>query len=113
MSNNFISDYFSNEIQNFIQQNNNENIELEITLQTEKIPIQTYINEITFISFCNDNVLSCKYCNKKLNNKSIRIIKKCNHSYHKACFEKLFKSKIKSNNTVDENTNFCLVCNLD
>jgi hypothetical protein len=113
MSNNIFSEYISNEIVDFIDKNNQENLELEITLSTEKIPIQTYMNEISYISYCDDNIITCKYCKKKLHKKSIRIIKKCNHTYHKGCFEKLFKSKIKCNNTVDENTNFCLICNLD
>ena len=113
MANIIISEYISNEIQNFIHKNNKENIELEITLLTEKIPIKAYMDEISYDSFCNDIISSCKCCNKKLENKSIRIIKKCNHTYHKSCFEKVFKSKIISNNTVDENTMFCLVCNLD
>ena len=113
MANNTFSEYIGNQIQDFIDKNNQENVELEITLLTEKIPIKIYMNEISYSSFCNDCISTCKCCNKKLENKSIRIIKKCNHTYHKACFEKLFKSKIKSNNTVDENTNFCLLCNLD
>jgi hypothetical protein len=113
MSNIIISEYISNEINNFINKNTQDNVELEITLSSELIPIKTYINEISFVSLCNDCITTCKCCNKKLENKSIRIIKKCNHTYHKSCFEKVFKSKILSNNTVDENTNFCLVCNLD
>jgi hypothetical protein len=111
MSNINFSEYIYSDIQEFIK-NSSQSQELEIIISTEKIPINNYLNEITFSYLCKDNV-NCKICNETLFNKTVRVVKKCNHQFHKKCFDKLFKKKIEKFNIVDEKTKWCDICYLE
>lgn len=105
-----LSDDILNEINNFIHLGNKTQ-QLEIEISQTKISIDDFLNEITFLSNSNLNNSNCKICKNSIkNNQVIRTYKTCNHFFHKKCFDKLFKQKIKINNFVNETTIFCPDC---
>ena len=106
-----ISHDIISEINNFINYGNKDK-ELEIIISSTKMTIDEYLNEITFHDLSKSNYDDCSICKLKIkNNQIIRIFKICNHTFHKKCFDKLFKQKIIQNNVVNELTNYCTNCN--
>lgn len=106
-----LDDDILDRIKDFIQ-NGNNNQQLEITISKSNISIKDYLNEISHITVSKNTFSNCSLCEDQISPKKIiRTIKKCNHSFHKKCFDNLFKNKILENNVVNEISNYCPICN--
>jgi len=105
-----LSDDILNEINNFIILGDKDK-QLEIEISQTKVSVDDFLNEITFLTNANTNNINCSICKNKIKtNQLIRIYKNCNHTFHKKCFDKLFKQKININDFVNETTNYCPNC---
>lgn len=77
--------------------------ELEITIIEEDISIKDYLKENSTTQVIKNNSEYCLFCKTNMKiGEFKRIINKCNHSFHKKCFDKWIKSSEKI---------FCIICN--
>lgn len=105
-----LSDDILLEINNFIK-HGDKSKQLEITISKTEMTVKDYLNETSFIDKAYNSNESCSICQEKILVKnSIRIIKKCNHIYHKKCFDNLFKQTIIHDNEVNEISKICPNC---
>jgi len=77
--------------------------ELEITIIEENISLKDYLKENSKIQIVKKNYEHCLFCKTDMKiGEYQRIINKCNHSFHKKCFDKWIKLSEKI---------FCIICN--
>jgi len=77
--------------------------ELEITIIEEDVSIKDYLKEYSVIQVVKKTNEYCLFCENNMKvGEFKRIINKCNHSFHKKCFDKWVKNSDKI---------FCIICN--
>ena len=79
------------------------NKELEITITQEDVPIKEFLKKYTSLKKNTNNIDYCLLCKNNIKfGEFKRTINKCNHFFHKKCFDKIIN--------ISDNVN-CIVCN--